>query len=89
MSDKGDSKKENSSENISKQESSAKNNIAQKINELEQKMEKLENENAVLSDKVASYEDPNNKPRVIQRGYTKPGIKFEKNKKKIKPVFEE
>ncbi len=61
------------------------NGIETKVKELEEKLEVIENTNAVLEDKVRSYEDPSKKPRTIQRGYVKKNLKFEKNDIKINP----
>lgn len=53
------------------------------VDELDKKIQKLENENAVLTDKIESKGDPNSTPRIIRKGFLKSGIKFQKNKEKI------
>ena len=62
-------------------------NLESKVDGLSDKVQQLENENVVLTDKVTSYEDPAKKPRIIPRGYVKPGIKFQKNNDKVKPTI--
>ena len=75
-------KNENS---FNEKQDTASYNIEDKVKELEEKLEVIENTNAVLEDKVRSYEDPSKKPRTIQRGYVKKNLKFEKNDIKINP----
>lgn len=60
-------------------------NLNKKFTGINKKVEGLEHENAVLNDKVESYEDPANKPRIIRKGYVKQTIKFQKNTIKINP----
>jgi len=57
--------------------------LEEKIANVTKKVSKLENENAVLTDKVESKADPNEKPIIIRRGYVKPGVGFQKNKDKV------
>lgn len=59
------------------------------IEKLTDKIRRVENEQAVLADKVTAREDPNEKPRTISKGFVKPGVKFQKNNLKISPVLEE
>ncbi len=57
--------------------------LEEKLSNITKKVTNLENENAVLTDKVESKTDPNEKPRIIRRGYVKPSVGFKKNKDKI------
>lgn len=75
-----DNKSENESKNDSK---GIIKELKEKISNISKKVNKLENENAVLTDKIDSKGDPNDKPLIIRRGYVKSGIKFEKNKTKV------
>lgn len=54
-------------------------NLETKVEKMGDKIQKIENENAVLKDKVESKEDPYTKPRIIRKGFVKKDIKFEKN----------
>jgi len=57
--------------------------LEEKLTGLTKKIDKLENQNAVLTDKIDSKGDPNDKPRIIRRGYVKPGVGFQKNNEKV------
>ncbi len=57
----------------------------EKNSELFEKIQKLENEIAVLTDKVKTYEDPNQTPRIIRKGNQR-GTKYQSNKMKVSPT---
>jgi len=49
----------------------------------QEKIAELESKNANLEEQVKSNEDPNAAPKVVRRGYVKPGLKLEKNNIRI------
>lgn len=74
----------NDSQNNSKDETkSLIKKLEEKLSSVTNKIIKLENQNAVLTDIVESKPDPTEKPHIIRRGYVKPGVGFIKNKDKI------
>lgn len=77
----GETKNSSNSGNFGKDTS-----LENEVKELSAKLDVLENQNAVLEDKVQSYEDPAKKPRVIKRGHFKSDLKFQKNNVKINPT---
>lgn len=81
----GNESKKNSPD--SKEEKGLVEKLSEQVKKLAQKTEKLENENAVLTNKVDAVGDPNEKPRTIKRGYVKPDVKFQKNNNKIKATL--
>ena len=57
------------------------------IENLTKKVEKLENKNAVLTNQIESFSDPNENPRIIRKGFVNTSVKFQKNKEIVKPVI--
>lgn len=73
-----------SSENESKNDSKGIiKKLEEKLASITKKVGKLENQNAVLTDKIESKGDPNEKPLIIRRGHVKSGVGFQKNKNRI------
>ena len=67
-------------------ENNSESNVAKQIAVLKEKIETVEHTNAVLEDKVKSYEDPNKAIRIVRRGAVKKSLKFQSNNVKCSPV---